>query len=103
MKNGHQPRICLIPKLHELGTVQALRRAKSGGTHTKVLAMIQEAGNGTAVKVILTGAEAEVLTLIKQEGGGPKLGTHHNCSKRGRWSRECKEPRKNRGNARIPS
>jgi hypothetical protein len=73
------------------------------GAQAKALAMIQETSNGTADKVIWMGAEAEAFAPIKQESGGPKIGACHNCGKLGRWSRECKETRKDRGNAGVPS
>jgi hypothetical protein len=69
------------------------------GTQAEViLAMIKEAGK-PAAKPEWTGTEAEVLALIKEAGGGSKVGTTcHNCGKPDHWSRECKEPRKDRGN-----
>jgi hypothetical protein len=69
-----------------------------------VLAMIREAGNGTADnKAMWTGTQAEILALIKQEGGGPKSGVCHNCNKPGHWLREWTEPRKDRGHSGAPN
>ena len=57
--------------------------------------MIQEAGAG---EVVWTGTEAEVLALIKQEGGGPKTGLCHTCGKPGHWLRVCMEAKRDLGN-----
>ena len=72
------------------------------GTQAEVLAMIQSAGKGAPISV-WTGTQAEVLALIKQEGGGAKSGVCHNCGKPGHWSRECPDPKKDRGNAGTPN
>jgi hypothetical protein len=65
--------------------------------------MIKEAGK-PAAKPEWTRTEAEVLALIKEAGGGSKVGTTcHNCGKPYHWSRECKEPRKDRGNSGVPN
>jgi hypothetical protein len=66
--------------------------------------MIREAGNGTADnKAAWTGTQAEILALIKQEGVGIKSGVCHNCNKPGHCSRECPEPRKDRGRSGAPN
>jgi hypothetical protein len=69
------------------------------GTQAKVLAMIQEASKPAEWK----GTQAEVLALIKQANGGPKSGVCHNCNKAGHWSRECPEPKKDRGHNGTPN
>jgi hypothetical protein len=73
------------------------------GTQAEVLAMIQEATNGSADKVAWKGTQAEVLALIKQEGGGTKSGVCHNCNKPGHWSRECPKPGKDCGHNGTPN
>jgi hypothetical protein len=73
------------------------------GAQVEVLAMIREAGKGTAPTAVWTGTQAEVLALIKEAGGGPKTGACHNCGKSDHWARECTEPCKERAHSGVPN
>jgi hypothetical protein len=104
VENGRRPRTCPTPSPPQPGYGANVVEGKVWcSAQAGVLAMIHEAGKGTAPNAVWTGTQAEVLALIKEAGGGPKTGVCHNCGKSDHWAQECKEPRKERAHSGVPN